>query len=85
MKNGSWCVYIIQTERGHLYTGITTDLERRFTEHATNKKGAKYFRSTVPVEVLFTKLFPDRSAASKFEARVKAMTRAQKLKLIAGD
>lgn len=84
MKSASWYVYIIQTDKGHLYTGITTDLERRFKEHASSKKGAKYFRSAIPLEIVFKKKFANRSLASSFEARVKQLTRDQKLLLIQG-
>lgn len=83
MKKPDWFVYMIQSEKGHLYTGITTDVERRFKEHSdSTKKGAKYFRGKVPVEVVFQKKFKDRSSASKYEALVKKMPRAKKLDLI---
>jgi putative endonuclease len=86
MKKSDWFVYIIQSEKGHLYTGITTDVERRFREHSdSSKKGAKYFRGSVPVEVVFKKQFKDRSSASSYEALIKSMTRANKLKLILGS
>ena len=85
MKQSEWFVYIIQSEKGHLYTGITTDVERRFKEHSdSTKKGAKYFRGKVPVEVVYQKTFKDRSTASKYECLVKKMTSAGKLKLILG-
>lgn len=80
--NSPWYVYIIQTEKGQLYTGITTDIERRFKEHAGSKKGAKFFSVSAPAEVLFKKKFPDRSSASKFEAAVKKLKREEKFKLI---
>jgi putative endonuclease len=85
MKQAKWFVYIIQSEKGHLYTGITTDVERRFKEHATSKKGAKYFRGNIPVEVVYRKIFKDRSSASKYECLIKKMVRADKLKLITGN
>ncbi len=85
MKQAKWFVYIIQSEKGHLYTGITTDVERRFKEHATSKKGAKYFRGNIPVEVVYRKTFKDRSSASKYECLIKKMVRADKLKLITGN
>lgn len=84
MKQSDWFVYMIQSEKGHLYTGITTDVERRFKEHSDSKKGAKFFRGKVPVEVVFTKKFKDRSSASKYEALIKKMTRARKIELIVG-
>jgi putative endonuclease len=84
MKATPWYVYIIQNEKGHLYTGITTNLERRFKEHSGGKRGAKFFRSGAPVEILFTKKFPNRSLASKFEASVKKLNRKEKLRLLSG-
>jgi len=75
---------MIQSEKGHLYTGITTDIERRFKEHSDSKKGAKYFRGKVPVEVVYRKKFKDRSSASKYESLIKKMARAKKIKLIMG-
>jgi putative endonuclease len=82
MKASSWYAYVIKTEKGHLYTGITTDLERRFREHSTGKKGAKFFRTSAPSEMIFKKRFKNRSEASKFEARFKALTRPEKLKFL---
>lgn len=82
MKKSGWYLYIIRTEKGHLYTGITTDLERRFAEHSSGKKGAKYFSVSAPQEILYTKKCKDRSAASKLEAKIKKLTREQKLALI---
>lgn len=82
MKAKEWFVYIIQNEKGHLYTGITTDVERRFKEHSNSPRGAKYFRGKVPVEVVFQKKFKDRSSASKYEALVKKMKRQEKIQLI---
>lgn len=82
MKKQDWFVYIVTDVRGHFYTGITTDVDRRFKEHADSARGAKYFRGGPPVEVVFTKKFPNRSEASKFEARVKKLSRAQKLSLV---
>lgn len=83
MKVTPWFVYIIQNEKGHYYTGITTDVERRFQEHSENKKkGAKFFRSGAPVAMVFTKKFANRSLASKFECSVKKLSRQEKILLI---
>lgn len=82
MKEATWFVYIIENEKGHLYTGITTDLERRFQEHSGSAKGAKFFRSGAPVQILYQRKFSNRSLASKFEALVKKMSRSSKLALI---
>jgi len=82
MKENPWFVYIIENEKGHFYTGITTDPTRRFKEHLHSKKGAKFFNTGSPVSMVFQKKFPNRSLASKFEYQIKAMTRPQKQELI---
>lgn len=82
MKGKAWFVYIIKTQRGLLYTGITTDLERRYHEHVSGKGGAKFFRGDPPQKMIWTKKVQNRSEASKEEARIKQMTRAQKIALI---
>lgn len=79
MKKSTWYAYVIRTEKGHLYTGITTDIERRFREHASGKKGAKFFRTSAPSKLIFKKRFKDRSSASIFEAKFKALKRREKL------
>lgn len=79
----TWWVYIIETEAGPLYTGITTNLERRFRQHlGAIKGGAKFFNSNTAKEVVFQQAFENRSEATRFEAQVKKLTRAEKLKLI---
>lgn len=82
MKSSRWFVYIIKNEMGHLYTGITTDIERRFSEHAQSSKGAKFFRRSAPVSIVFSKEFANRSEASKCEAQIKKLRRAKKLEII---
>lgn len=89
MSNSNWFVYIIKTNKNNLYTGISTDVERRFDEHldAFNRKpkakGAKFFYSQKPLEVIYQQSFTSRSEASKQEAAIKKLSRQQKLKLIA--
>jgi len=77
-----WKLYVIQTKSGKLYTGITLDLEKRFNEHLNSKRGAKFFRTDRPKEIVYTENLPDRSAALKREAQIKKMKRAQKLNLV---
>ncbi len=77
-----WTVYIIETDKGYLYTGITTDLVRRFSEHQSSKKGAKYFRGHTPVRILYTESYKNRSLATKRELAIKKLPRKNKLKLI---
>ena len=76
-----WKVYILKCSDNSLYTGITTDLKRRVNEHNSGK-GAKYTRSRNPVEILYFESYPDRSSASKEEARIKKLKRKAKLTLI---
>lgn len=79
-----WFVYIIESSDSSLYTGISTDVERRFAEHCGRDKGARYFRGRVPLKVVYTEEHPDRSSALRREAAIKNLTRVQKLKLING-
>ncbi len=79
----SWFVYIIRCRNGKLYTGITTDIERRFSEHQTGARGAKFTRANPPDELIYQESCVDRRAASIREAQIKKLTRSQKLLLIA--
>ena len=80
----TWTVYIIQTKNLKLYTGITTDLDRRFKEHKglIKGKGAKFFNSNPPEKVVFKEFHVDRSSALKREAQIKKLKRKEKLELI---
>lgn len=79
-----WVVYIIRCDDGTLYTGVTTDLERRFREHHGQSRGAKYFNGRKPQEVVFSEQGHDRSSASQREAVIKKLSRDEKLRLIDG-
>ena len=76
-KSKDWHVYIIQTESGRFYTGITTDLDRRFNEH-TKHKGAKYFRFENPDKIVFTEVHKNRSEATKREIEIKKLSKNEK-------
>ena len=76
-----YVVYILRCGDGTLYTGITTDLERRVAVHNSGR-GAKYTRSRLPVTPVYRETQPDKSAALRRELEIKALTRAEKLKLI---
>ena len=76
-----YCVYLIQCEDGSIYTGITTDLERRFKEHK-GKAGGHYTRAHKVEKILYTEKYPTRSEALKREAQIKKLRRKEKLKLI---
>ncbi|BBL57848.1 GIY-YIG nuclease family protein [Methylomonas koyamae] len=76
-----WSVYIIECCDGSLYTGITTDVERRFRQHRAGT-GAKYFRAKQPVRIVYTETEHDRATASRREAEIKRMGRAEKLAIL---
>ncbi len=75
-------VYILQCSDNTFYTGITTNLERRIKEHNTSKIGAKYTKVRRPVKLIYSKEFNNRSEASVEEARIKKLTRAEKINFI---
>ncbi len=75
-------LYIVQCADGSFYTGITTDVKRRIKEHTTSVLGAKYTRTRKPVRLVYIKEFPDRSESSKEEARIKKLSRTEKIELI---
>lgn len=77
-------VYILQCEDGSLYTGITTDLERRLAEHASGK-GAKYTRGKKAGTIVYSERKRNRSTASKREVEIKSWTRAEKLAFIGAE
>ena len=64
-----------------LYTGITTDMERRWRQHA-DRRGARYFRGRRPLEIVYLEPGHDRSSASRREAAIKKLQRADKERLI---
>jgi putative endonuclease len=80
-----WFVYIIEASDGSLYTGITTDVERRFSEHCGSQKGAKFFRGREPRKVVYQESHIDRSSALRREAEIKKLKRQVKLGLITGE
>ena len=76
-------VYIVQCADGTLYTGFTTDVDRRINEHNFSiKKGAKYTRSRRPVKVVHVETFDTMSLALKREHKIKKMSRKQKKLLL---
>lgn len=81
----SWYVYILRCADDSLYTGITTDIERREVEHNESKVGAKYTKVRRPVRMVYQKKCKDRSDAATREAAIKKLTRSEKLELLASD
>ena len=82
----SWFIYLIRTHKGSLYTGITTDVERRFTEHeAGGIKGAKSLKGKGPLTLTFYTKVGDRSSALKLEYKVKRLAKSKKEQVILGS
>ena len=76
-----WYIYILECSDGTLYTGITTDVNRRLLEHNSGK-GAKYTKTRRPVVLKALFEANNRSEASKEEYRIKRLSRNEKLKLL---
>ncbi len=78
-----WYVYIIRCADSTLYTGITTDVQRRLQEHtAGTKLAAKYVRGKQPLKLVFQLAVSDRGTASKIERKIKQLSKEQKENLI---
>ena len=76
-----WYLYILRCADDTLYTGITTDVEKRFEAHASGK-GAKYTRGRGPLTLVYREICGDHSAALKREAEIKKLSRQEKELLI---
>jgi putative endonuclease len=74
-------IYILQCSDDSLYTGITTNVTRRFEEHK-NKTAAHYTRAHNAVKIVYTEECPNRSTALKREAEIKKWSREKKLAMI---
>ncbi len=75
-------VYLLRCGDGSLYCGWTTDLERRLAAHGAGR-GSRYTASRLPVTLVLAQPMADRGAARREEARVKRLSRAEKLALVA--
>lgn len=79
----NWWVYIVRCRDGSLYTGLARDVERRIGEHnAHDRLAARYTRARRPVVLVYREVLATRSEASKREAQIKRMTRAEKERLV---
>ena len=72
-----WFVYMVRCRDGSLYTGITTDVQKRLAQHNAGS-GAKYTRTHGPVVVAHQESVADESAARKREAEIKRWTKQKK-------
>ena len=81
-----WHLYLVRCHDGSLYTGITTNVARRFAEHqGNNGAGAKYLRGRGPLVLVFQKKLGSRSLALGVESKVKKLPKARKEELIKAD
>ena len=76
-----WYLYLVRCHDGSLYTGIATNVARRFTEHKDNN-GAKYLRGRGPLTLVFQKNLGNRSLAQVVESRIKKLSKSRKERLI---
>jgi len=74
-------LYILECKNGALYTGITTDVKRRFNEHKMGT-GGRYTRAKKVLRIVYTEEHPNRSSASRREAEIKSWRREKKIALI---
>ncbi|ELZ19279.1 GIY-YIG nuclease family protein [Natrinema limicola] len=81
MAEAAHVVYVLECADGSLYTGYTTDLERRVAEHDAGD-GAKYTRGRTPVELRYHERFDSKSAAMSREYEIKQLPRAEKEQLV---
>jgi len=77
----NWQVYIILCSDATLYTGITNDLARRYSQHA-KRRGAKYFHGRRPAQVVYLESGHTRGSAGKREAAIKKLRRRDKVNLL---
>lgn len=86
--SATWFVYMIETDQHTLYTGIATDIERRFDEHlqthlGQSRLGAKYFRGRRPLGIVYRETCASHSAAASREYAIKQLSAHAKRRLIA--
>jgi putative endonuclease len=73
-----YSIYLVECRDGTLYTGITTNVERRVEEHTASRRGARYLRGKGPLRLVYQQEIGDRSLASQVEARIKKLPRTEK-------
>lgn len=83
---GRWSVYMIEATDGRIYTGISTDPQRRLAEHAAGgARAARFFRGRRPRRMIFVETGHSRSSALRREAGIKRLSRSEKLKLAVSE
>lgn len=83
-KHGQWVVYILRCADNSLYTGVTTNIDKRLDQHnGLSKHGAKYTRTRQPVSLVYQEIVDSRSLACQREAAIKNLKKADKERLVA--
>lgn len=78
----TWFVYFLRCNDNSLYTGITTDVNRRLHQHNHTKLGAKYTRAKRPVTLAFIETAPDKSTACKREYQLRTLSKIKKEQIV---
>ncbi|MDX8391825.1 MAG: GIY-YIG nuclease family protein [Mariprofundaceae bacterium] len=84
MTEKNWFLYLIRCRDNALYTGITTDVKRRFSEHQSGK-GAKYLRGKHPLKLVYQQAAGSHANALKIEIAIKKLSKKDKERMILGD
>jgi putative endonuclease len=77
-----WYTYVVRCRDSTLYTGVTTDISRRLSEHNASIRGAKYTKKRRPVKLVYWSEHQNRSAAQREEYRIKRLSKQEKERLI---
>lgn len=77
-----WSVYVLRCADNSLYTGISTDVERRLQQHSNGRGGARYLKGRTPLTLEFSHSVGDRSHASRIEYRLKQLSKPEKERLL---
>ncbi len=85
MSQPQFSLYIVRCKDGSLYTGITTNVDRRIREHEAGRRGAKYLSGRAPLRLVFEEPVGTRSQALQLEHRVKKLKRSEKKALVEGN
>jgi putative endonuclease len=80
-SGSKWYLYMVRCRGGSLYTGIATDINRRFAEHQSGK-GAKYLRGRAPLKLAFSEKIGKRSLALKLERLIKRLPKNMKERIV---
>ena len=82
-NDAEWSVYLVRCGDGSLYTGVATDVHRRFEEHVSGDgRGAKYLRGRGPLQLVLWSAVGERGAALRVEARIKRLSKRGKEQLL---